>query len=242
MHFITTLSSLIAQRPSRSDTPQRILFMLDGLDSLPPARACEILDAAHRLMSHPAFVLVIAVDPERLAEAGPGIQAQLEKWVQVPVRIDAAAKDQTDFVMHLLDQSAGAARAPVPLAMETDWSSLDQPLSREENELLAKLAPLAGPSARSLKRFVNLYRLARPLVPDHWACLAFLLALKSGGRVGEMEAMAQALVSAKLGANLNLPPEQAQLSQLLSIVRNLEKVPMAEAVKEVAPIAASFSF
>jgi len=242
LHFVTTLSSLMTQRQSRPDTPQRILFMLDGLDAVPPARACEILDAAHRLMSHPAFVSVIAVDPQRLAGAGPGVQAQLEKWVQVPVRIDAAMKDQTGFVTHLLNQSEGAASSPVPRAMETDWSSLDQPFSPEEGELLTRLAPLAGSSARSLKRFVNLYRLTRPLVPDHWACLAFMLALKSGGREGEMEAMAQALAAVKPGAGLDLPQEHTQLSQLLSFVRDLEKAPMPEAVKEVAPIAAIFSF
>jgi hypothetical protein len=162
--------------------------------------------------------------------------------VQVPIHIDAAMQDQTGLVMHLLDQSEGAISLPLPLAMETEWSSLDQPFSAEETELLTKLAPLAGPSARSLKRFVNLYRLTRPLVPHHWACLAFMLALKSGGREGEMEAMANALAAAKPGADADLSCEHAQLSQLLSAVRNLEKAPMTEAVKEVAPIAASFSF
>jgi hypothetical protein len=242
LHFVTTLSTLIAQRVSRSDTPQRILFLLDGLDAVSPPRAFEILDALHKLMSQPAFVSVIAVDPQRLAEAGPGVQAQLEKWVQVPVRIDAARTDQAGFVTHLLGQVEGAPSAPAPLGLAADWSTLDQPFSLEESELLTQLAPLAGPSARSLKRFVNLYRLTRPLVPDHWACLAFMLALKSGGREGEMEAMARALAVAKPGIDVDVPQQYVQLSQLLSLVRNLEKVPMAEAVKEVAPIAASFSF
>ncbi len=242
LHFVTTLSTLIGQRLSRSDTPQRILFMLDGLDALPPARACEILDAAHKLMSHPAFVSVIAADPQRLNEAGPGGQAQLEKWVQVPVRIDATAQDQTGFMMHLLDQSVGAATPPVPLAVDTKGSSLDRPFSPEESELLTQLAPLAGSSTRSLKRFVNLYRLTRPLVPDHWPCLALMLALKSGGREAEMDVMAHAMAAAKPGADFDVPQEHAQLSYLLSLVRSLEKAPMAQAVKEAAPVAARFSF
>jgi hypothetical protein len=242
LHFVTTLSTLIGQRLSRSDTPQRILFMLDGLDALPPARACEILDAAHKLMSHPAFVSVIAADPQRLNEAGPGGQAQLEKWVQVPVRIDATAQDQTGFMIHLLDQSVGAATPPVPLAVDTKGSSLDRPFSPEESELLTQLAPLAGSSTRSLKRFVNLYRLTRPLVPDHWPCLALMLALKSGGREAEMDVMAHALAAAKPGADFDVPQEHAELSYLLSLVRSLEKAPMARAVKEAAPVAARFSF
>ncbi len=242
LHFVTTLASLIAQRPSQTDMPRRILFMLDNLDAVPPARACEIIDAMHRLLSHSAFVSVIAADPQRLAETGLGVQAQLEKWVQVPVRVDAATTDQAGFVTHLLGQVERAQSAPAPLPLAADRSSLDQPFSPEESELLTQLAPLAGPSPRSLKRFVNLYRLTRSLAPDHWACLAFMLALKSGGREGEMKAMAHALASAPPGTDLDLSREHAQLSQLLSVVRGLEQAPMAEAIEEVAPIAASFSF
>jgi len=59
--------------------------------------------------------------------------------------------------------------------------------------LLAGLAPLAGSSARALKRFVNLYRLARVQNQPHKGALAFLLALDAGGTQSEIAAVNDAL-------------------------------------------------
>jgi hypothetical protein len=248
--FVTTLASLVGQRQSNSQaprgTPQRIVFMLDNLDAVPPARACDILDAAHRLLANQAFVTMIAVDPRRLADAEIGARTHLEKWVQVPVQIDATPKDHAAFILHLigrksLDEVTAKSQMPV-LTGDARRSMLDQPLSEREGQLLAALAPLAGGSARSLKRFVNLYRLTRPLLADHWASLAFMLALESGGTKGEVEAITYALAVAKPGADLDLSQGHPRLNELLGVVRTLESGPTAEALRQAAVVAATFSF
>ena len=46
---------------------------------------------------------------------------------------------------------------------------------------LEGLAPLAGESPRAVKRFVNLYRIARIQAPENRPVLAFMLALDQGG-------------------------------------------------------------
>jgi hypothetical protein len=248
--FVATLASLIAQKPSGAqaprNAPRRIFFALDNLDAVPPMRACEILDAAHRLLANPAFVTAIAIDPQRLADAGIGTQAHLEKWVQVPLRIDATAKDHEAFILHLIGKSSRdelTVKSNLPaFSGDVRKSMLDQPLSEEEGRLLAVLAPLAGRSARALKRFVNLYRLTRPLLADHWASLAFMLALEGGGTQAEAEAVTYALAVAKPGADLDLSQGHPRLNDLLGAVQNLEKGPTAEALRQAAPIAATFSF
>ncbi len=248
--FVTTLASLIAQKPSGArasgNALRRILFMLDNLDAVAPMRACEILDAAHRLLTNQAFVTAIAIDPQRLADAGIGTQVHLEKWVQVPLRIDATAKDHEAFILHLVGKSSRdelTAKSKVPaFSADARTSMLDRPLSEEEGRLLAALAPLAGRSARALKRFVNLYRLTRPLLADHWASLAFMLALEGGGTQTEAEAVTYALTVAKPGADLNLSQGHQRLNDLLGMVRSLEKGPTAEASRRAAAIAATFSF
>ncbi len=241
--FVATLAGLIGQK--RAGGPQRILFMLDNLDAVAPSRGCEILDAAHRLLTNQAFATAIAVDPRRLEGAGNGLDAHLEKWVQVPVQIEATAKDHAAFIAHLISRDERdelEAGVKFPHAAEGKPSRLDQPLSVDEGGLLTELAPLAGSSARALKRFVNLYRLTRVLLPDHWASLAFMLALENGGTQGEIEAMNSALTVAKPGADLDLSQDHARLSGLLAAVRNRENGPTAEAAKRAAAIASIFSF
>ncbi len=243
LSFVATLASLITQKAQTG--PQRIFFMLDNLDAVPPTRACEILDAAHRLLANPIFATATAIDPQRLADAGIGAQMHLEKWIQVPVRIDATAKDHSAFIAHLIGRSSRGELASAKLPAfsgDVRKSTLDQPISEAEGGLLAVLAPLAGRSARSVKRFVNLYRLTRPLLADHWASLAFMLALEEGGTQSEAEAMTYALAVAKPGADLDLSQGHPRLNELLGVVRGLETGPTAEALKQASAVAATFSF
>ncbi|MGS0740164.1 hypothetical protein ACVBEG_27495 [Pseudomonas sp. GG8] len=70
--------------------------------------------------------------------------------------------------MQLWSAQFSAVRDPEPRVRNAETSALpalDQPLSAAETQLLADLAPLAGSSARALKRFVNLYRLVRAAGP-----------------------------------------------------------------------------
>ena len=70
-------------------------------------------------------------------------------------------------------------------------------MSAAEARLLAGLAPLAGSSARALKRFVNLYRLARAQNHVHKGAVAFMLALDAGGTQAEIAAVNEALSRAE---------------------------------------------
>ncbi len=242
VNFTTTLTGLMAQNAASPDVPQRILFVLDNLDAVPSARASEILDAAHRLLAGAPFVTAVATDPRRFF--ADGAETHLEKWVQVPVRIDATAKDHAALVTQLVGQDGRGempAELKLPIATGAGEASLDQPLLEVERQFLSELAPLAGSSARSLKRFVNLYRLTRTLVPEHWASLAFLLALNTGGTPDEKAAFDRALIAVKPGGDVDLR-ESTRLSEWLAIVQTLEGGNAAEGLRHAAPIAATFSF
>lgn len=76
---------------------------------------------------------------------------------------------------------------PQPL----EWS-----VSGDETSLLTTLAPLAGTSPRAVKRFVNLYRVARSYAPDDKAVLALMLAVAEGGNVSDIAAVERALSAA----------------------------------------------
>jgi hypothetical protein len=75
-------------------------------------------------------------------------------------------------------------------------------MSSAETQLLADLAPLAGSSARAVKRYVNLYRLARAQNANHLGALAFVLALDAGGTQSEIAALNDALSNADGEADL----------------------------------------
>ncbi|ACK49095.1 conserved hypothetical protein [Methylocella silvestris BL2] len=168
---------------------QRIILALDNLDLVPAARALEILSCA----PGPGFVSLIAVNPARFADA----EIDLEKWISAPFSIGelAARRDPAAQVHNLLSASSEASNIAAPDAARC---ALDEPLSDFETRLLAALAPVAGPSARRLKRFVNLYRLLRaqwPNDPERRACLALALALDAGGTKEDLSALEAAVLA-----------------------------------------------
>jgi hypothetical protein len=162
-HFFASLAAyLVGAQKAAAGTPtgalsvpDRILVALDNVDALPPAQASALLEASHRAFAHNGFVTLVALDPARLTdEAG-----LLEKWIQIPFRLDAAAGrgNYSGFVEQVIGRAgSGGAGSRGPLSPAHDWS-----VSAEESALLAGLAPLAGGTPRAVKRFVNLYRIAR---------------------------------------------------------------------------------
>jgi len=237
--FIASLGALIEEgaRGGRGDGkgPKRVLLLLDNLDALPYERASEILDAAHHVFSNGVFVTVLAVNPDAILASGHG--GRLEKWIQVPVQLDALEGDRIGFVSHLL----GRSLLPQPAAA-SEPPQLDGAISAEEEGFLLQLAPLAGSSARALKRFINLYRLARPLLPDHKPLLAFMLALKNGGTRSEVEAMRNTLAVAKPGSELDVSQEHRRLADALMVVSHAQSSRTAEAAHQAFAIAEVFSF
>jgi hypothetical protein len=111
------------------------------------------------------------------------------------VPFTVAPQDQTGLVDRLLGRVHAPAAQPAEMP-DSRHSSLDTPVTDGEAELLAALSPLAGPSPRGVKRFVNLYRLARLDAPDDLAPLAFMLALDAGGSADESAAVDQSLAGA----------------------------------------------
>jgi hypothetical protein len=122
----------------------------------------------------------MAADPSRIGAD------RLARIVQVPFTV--APADHAPLVDRLLGR-AGAQASNTAEPVDARNSSLDTPVSDGEAELLAALASLAGPSPRGVKRFVNLYRLARLEAPDDLAPLAFMLALDAGGTADETAAV-----------------------------------------------------
>jgi hypothetical protein len=138
------------------------------------------------LLARPGFVAITAVDPARI-----GVD-RLARIVQVPFTV--ARTDHAALVDRLLGRAAASAASAE--ALDARHSALDTPVSDGEAELLVALAPLAGPSPRGVKRFVNLYRLARLDAPDDLAPLAFMLALDAGGTADEIAAVEGSLTGA----------------------------------------------
>jgi hypothetical protein len=94
-------------------------------------------------------------------------------------------------------------------------------MSSAETQLLADLAPLDGSSARAVKRYVNLYRLARAQNANHLGALAFVPALDAGGTQSEIAVLNDALSNAEGDADLAFHQCQrgARLIEALAAVR-----------------------
>ncbi|MBV9064309.1 MAG: hypothetical protein JO004_00905 [Methylobacteriaceae bacterium] len=172
--FFASVSNRLAQDGASSGL-RRIVIAIDGVE----AAASTAIESIAALLARPGFAAIITADPARIGAD------RLARIVQVPFTV--APADHAALVDRLLGRAAVPAAGAEP--MDARHSALDTPVSEGEAELLAALAPLAGPSPRGVKRFVNLYRLARLDAPDELAPLAFMLALDAGGSAGEIAAV-----------------------------------------------------
>jgi hypothetical protein len=227
MAFAASLDAAIARGADSSfAVPQRLIVAIDDLDSLPPTRAASFIEAAHRLLSAGSFATLLAFDPKRLAAAWGEAECadQLNKYVQVPLRLSGIAPE---FYAGLARSLVG--EAPPGLAqsekLDARRSALDLPWRSGEADLVAALAPLAGRSPRAVKRFVNIYRLARLRGADH-AAIAFLLALDAGGTESERRAVDAALAASDSAAPLGLGDEP-RLEEALQACRTARGEPLS---------------
>jgi KAP family P-loop domain len=222
-----------------SKMPRRIVLAIDHLDAVPASRGREILGFARSLFKQ-GYCLLIATDPARLAGAEGETARWLEKWVDVPFQIGeiASRTNSSAFVRDLLN-GQGASELPVSDARA---SALDRPISLAETQNLTALAPLAGSSARALKRFVNLYRLARAQNHDHLGPLAFMLALHAGGTQPEIAALNDALTNDDPEADLTLDQCSERLSSAFACVRAGQGRVSIAAARRAAATARLFSF
>jgi hypothetical protein len=245
--FAAAVGAMIASsretRPGKTagGAPGRIVVAIDHLDAVPASRAREILVYARSLFNQ-EFVMLIAADPARLAGAAGEAAPSLDKWIQVPFQIgEIASRANYATLVHAILGGRGALEPRVRNAETSALPALDQPVSAAETQLLAELAPLAGGSARAVKRFVNLYRLIRAAGPNHQGALAFMLALDAGGTPSEIAAVKDALSNSAPEAELDLHQCGARLVEALAAVRAQGKVSVA-ATRRAAVTARMFSF
>lgn len=241
---------------SATPLPHRILVALDNVDCLPQTEASALIDAVRRAFDHAGFITLIAVDPARLAaapsaEPSQNPKAALEKWVQVPFRIGTGLDDK--HYTALVEAALGRPEA-TPLEggrQEKDVQAeispaksppapLDWSVSAEESGLLTALAPLAGQSPRAIKRFVNLYRIARAQAPEDKGILGFMLALDQGGSPAEIAMVEKALATADLEAAFVLQQGSPRLDMALACVWANHHVTV-EAARRAAAVVQSFS-
>jgi hypothetical protein len=252
--FIAAVGALAARGANGSahgapaGSPRRVIVALDNLDALPAARARAILAQAHSLLG-PGYVSLIAVDPARLeGDSGDSPPFRLDKWIGAPLQVGeiAARQDAAMQIRDILGAAQGAGAATTPVAPpDAKHSALDEPLSEAETQLLAAFAPLAGPSARAVKRFVNLYRLLRTQWrdrPEQRSALAFMLALDAGGSPAEIAAVQSALAAS--GGDAAFDPYQGgpRLASIIAALGAAQGRPSIDALRRADALARAFSF
>lgn len=190
--FLAALDEVLV----RQGAGARMIIALDGLDRLAPADALATLEAARRLLGARHWALLAAFDPATLGTAMGAVpaarRAAYERLFQAGWRLDGAVADSGRAMSEVLGASDRPPVAPPP--PDAARSLLDEPLSANETELLARLAPLAGASPRAIKRFANLYRLARLSTPDR-AAVALMLAVETGAPDADAIAVARAVAA-----------------------------------------------
>lgn len=161
---------------------QRVVVLVDDLDRSLPDTVVETLEAIKLFLSVKKMAFVIAADEDnvanaigrRLATTGQPITSRLylEKIVQVPVRVPALSKEQTEEYLALLmladlenvDEALLKIKASRPSACERLVERLGDSLPtdrRAQVHLAQRLAPLlhrhTSGNPRRLKRFLNAF-------------------------------------------------------------------------------------
>lgn len=247
--FIAAVGALIQKRGrskakpnGESETPQRIVVALDNLDAAPIDRARDILMQLRGLLG-PGFVTLIAADPTRFNDDSSEDLVGLDKWIGAPLQVGAMAA-RAGYAGQVHEILGGAAPKPPIAVRDARRSALDEPMADAEGKLLADLAPLAGSSARAVKRFVNLYRLLRTQAqdrPDQRGALALMLALDAGGSAAEIAAMNDALSSARGEMDLDLQKGGLRLAEALAAAQSAQGRISVDAARRAAATARLFS-
>ena len=223
--FIGNLANVMGQKPDNSrpaqpGAPRRILLAIDNLDGVSPARTGEIMEAANRVFSSPLYGIVLALDPRHVASVWPDSAARLDKLVQIGVQIGRnglTPGQSSALLLNLLGHTPVSKAVASP--PDSSQSILDRPITVMEARLLAELAPLAGRSARTVKRFVNLFRLVRAPASESAPAAALMLALDIGGTPAEIDALRQSLGSNGPDADFIINDGGPRLASALQAVR-----------------------
>jgi hypothetical protein len=209
----------------------RVVVLVDDLDRSLPDTVVETLEAIKLFLSVKKMAFVIAADEENVANAiGRRLQTTgqsttsrlyLEKIVQVPVRVPALSRDQTEEYLALLmladleriDDAVTRVKASRPAKPQQLVQRLGDSLPAHRHadvQLAESLTPLLHRhtmgNPRRLKRFLNAY----------WLRMSF--ASRRGGHL-QSDALAKLML-----AELYLPDLFGQLLAWLSAGVVAEKV------------------
>ncbi len=179
--FIAALSEAAGNNAAHA--PQRVIVAIDNLDGLAGEAASRFLAHAHELLSVRPYVLISSIDSNN---------GSLSRFVDIPFRLNTQIDPQRlgGMVKAMLGKevSAGSSTSRT----EANTSTLHQPLQDGEAGLLEILAPIAARSPRDVKRFVNIYQLARD-GSSRFGAIAVALAFQLGGVDSERLALEDAL-------------------------------------------------
>jgi hypothetical protein len=186
--FLTALDKAIAapvepvapivslESPAPLAAPRRIVFAIDNLDALPGHDALALIETVHSLLGR-AFVALCAFDPASLSST-IGDQARLrermERLFQIAFNVRGVGAVGGERIVARLLAGAGAPSQP---PVDARQSGLSEPIGSAEAAVLTAIAPLAAATPRAVKRFLNVYRLARIGVANR-AALALVLAVE----------------------------------------------------------------
>ncbi len=203
---------------------KEIIVAVDDLDSLAPSEAAAFVDEAATILGQPPFVLIVAADPQRLAQGWGGDSGRLGRRIQIGVRVDAASSGDYARLVRKLLGSGEESTAPES-APDVRTSVWDRPVTGEEASLLEALAPLAGRSPRSVAQFITAYRLGRART-DKWAPLALALAIDIGATPEEQAAVASAIAASLPSQSLEGPGLPARVADAIGHARSANGEPI----------------
>ena len=229
--FIAALTGALAQG---GNGPQRLVVAIDDLEIVSSDEAAQIIDTVQQVLCVSNVVTVFSADPAHLVPAwnGPAAAAaRLERLIQVPLSLDAGLGQDAlmAYTRSLLDPAPTRNDMPV----DASRSRLDEPLTASEADLLAALSPLAGGSPRGVKRFVNIYRLARCRTTERPA-LALMLALDLGGSSGELATLGAAMDEHSPETAIQIPPGEPRLAAALDAAAAAQGNPVTIAAAQSA--------
>ncbi len=208
--FLAALDKLIAGQPQAGpppvslapspalQTPTRIVLAIDNLDALPAGAARAAIETVHSLLGR-GFVALCAFDPASLRPAfgdDAAFRARMERLFQIAFNVRGAGEVGGERLAARL--LAGGVGEPSQPTMDARESSLNEPISASEAAALTAIAPLAASTPRAVKRFLNVYRLARVGVANR-AALALALAAEQSDDAEARAALDQLLAESGEG-------------------------------------------
>ncbi|QOY52280.1 S-4TM family putative pore-forming effector [Candidatus Sulfurimonas baltica] len=161
----------------------RIILYIDDLDRCQPEMVMQVLEAIHLILAFDLFVVVVGVDPKWVSNSLISNSATgnnkiapseyLEKIFQIPFKLkNMDTQDKKNLLDSLLQQdSAGVEQDSAGVeqdsaGVEGSPDSKNQEVTRLEitkAELLfiSKVVNFVGDTPRTIKRFVNIYRIIK---------------------------------------------------------------------------------